>query len=134
MFTHQISIRPRYSETDQMGFVYYGKYAEYFEVARVEALRSLGVTYRQMEEDGVMLPVYEYHVKYFKPAFYDDEIIIKTSIRTIPSVKIEFFYESYIGEVKINEASTVLVCVDKKMKIPCKMPQDILEKIKAFFN
>ena len=77
MIEHKEVLRVRYGETDQMGFVYYGNYALYFEVARVEALRSLGISYAQLEKEGVLLPVYEFTTKYLKPANYDDMLTIK---------------------------------------------------------
>ena len=75
MISNEIQVRVRYAETDQMGYVYYGNYATYFEVARVELLRSIGFSYKKLEEEGVMLPVFEFSIKYFKPAFYDDLLI-----------------------------------------------------------
>ena len=78
MFTHKTKLRVRYAETDQMGYVYYGNYATYFEVARVEAMKSLGISYKELEEAGVMMPVLHYATKFYKPALYDDELIIKT--------------------------------------------------------
>ena len=82
MFTSEISLRVRYAETDRMGYAYYGNYATWFEVARVEALRTLGLNYRELEDDGILLPVIDYHTRYLKPAFYDDELTVKTTIPT----------------------------------------------------
>ena len=93
MFTHQTQLRVRYAETDQMGYVYYGNYAQYFETGRVEALRSLGYTYRNMEENGVMMPVVHMKTDFIKPALYDDLITIKTIISTLPTVRMYFTYE-----------------------------------------
>ena len=90
MFTHDTTLRVRYGETDQMGYVYYGTYPLYFEVGRVEALRSLGFPYRAIEEQGVMLPVHDMQVKYHKPARYDDALTVRTTIRTMPGVRIIF--------------------------------------------
>src|SRR5690606_40487146 len=87
-FSNQTKVRVRYSETDQMGYCYYGNYAAFFEVARVEALRELGMSYKQMEEDGIAMPVLEYQIKYYKPAFYDDELIIETTITEMPKARI----------------------------------------------
>ena len=106
MFIHKTKIRVRYAETDQMGYAYYGNYATYFEVARVEALRSLNFSYKQLEKDGVMLPVLEFGIKYFKPGFYDDELTIKTMISELPSARIKFDYETYNSEgVLLNKAN-----------------------------
>ena len=79
-FNHTIQLRVRYGETDQMGYCYYGNYAQYFEVGRVETLRSLGLSYKQLENEGFMLPVSEFSVKYKSPAFYDDLLSIETTI------------------------------------------------------
>ena len=92
MYTSETSIRVRYGETDQMGYVYYGNYGMYYEVARVESLRQLGMSYREMEEMGVMMPVIENHTKFLAPALYDDLLTIVTTIREKPSVKIRFEY------------------------------------------
>ncbi|MFM7731677.1 MAG: acyl-CoA thioesterase, partial [Flavobacteriales bacterium] len=85
MFSHTIQLRVRYSETDQMGFVYYGNYASYFEVARVETLRASGITYRELEEQGILLPVREFSIRYIQPARYDDIVDITTTITELPS-------------------------------------------------
>ena len=91
-FINTTEIRVRYGETDQMGYCYYGNYAQYFEVGRVEALRSLGMSYKALEEQGVMLPVSEFSVKYLSPAFYDDLLTVKTEITAIKGARIYFTY------------------------------------------
>ena len=91
MYTHVTSLRVRYGETDQMGFVYYGIYAQYYEVGRVELLRSLGLSYKTLEESGYALPVVSFSIQYKQPAFYDDKITVKTTILEMPSSKITFF-------------------------------------------
>lgn len=135
MFRSEVQIRVRYSETDRMSYVYYGNYAQYFEVARVEALRSLGVTYKTMEDEGVMLPVLEYHIKYFKPAYYDDLLTINTVIPALPAARIFFEYETFnsSGEL-LNKASTTLVFVRSATGKPCNVPDDVLEKMKPYFE
>lgn len=133
MFSFKTSLRVRYAETDKMGYVYYGNYATYFEVARVEALRSLGVNYKKMEDDGIMLPVLSYSTKFFKPAFYDDELTIKLSINELPKARIHFYFETYNElEVKINEAEVILVFVDMIKNKPCSAPQELINQLKAF--
>ena len=131
MLTNETSIRVRYSETDQMGYVYYGNYAQYFEIGRVELLRSLGVSYKTMEENGVMLPVVEMKTKYFKPAKYDDFLTLKTSIKELPGVRIKFYYELY-NETKelLTTAEIILVFIDKNKNKPIKAPDYIISKIK----
>ena len=93
MYSFETKIRVRYGETDQMSFAYYGVYAQYYEVGRVELLRSLGVTYKKLEDMGFALPVVSLNINYKKPAYYDDELTIRTTIKELPSVKITFYYE-----------------------------------------
>ena len=95
MYSFKTKVRVRYAETDKMGFCYYGNYATYFEIARVEALRNLGVSYKVLEDEGTFLPVSEFNVKYLKPAYYDDELTIHVFIKEMPGVKIKFTYETY---------------------------------------
>jgi acyl-CoA thioester hydrolase len=120
MFISETSLRVRYGETDRMGYVYYGNYAEYYEVGRVEALRSLGWSYREMEDSGILLPVYDFYIRYFRPAYYDDLLTIKTMIKERPTTRIRFDYEVYNSEsVKINEGNTTLIFIDARTKRPC---------------
>ncbi len=134
MYQSTTQLRVRYSETDRMSYVYYGNYAQYFEVARVEALRSLGISYKEMEEEGVLLPVSEYKIKFIKPGFYDELLTIKTTIIKLPSVRIIFQYETYNEKNEIlNTAETILVFVNRETMKPCKAPLHILEKLDPFF-
>lgn len=135
MFSHEIQVRVRYGETDQMGYVYYGDYAEYFEVGRVEALRSLGFPYKRLEEDGVMLPVRELHTTYHQPARYDDLLTLRTSIAVLPSVRIVFGYELHNeAGVLLCEASTTLVFVDSTTMRPRRAPEALIEAMAHFFS
>ncbi|MEN9332952.1 MAG: putative acyl-CoA thioesterase YneP, partial [Bacteroidota bacterium] len=127
MIQHSISIRVRYAETDAMNFVYYGNYATYFEVARVELMRKLGLSYRAIEEMGVWMPVIDFHIQYFKPAQYDDEVTIQVKVDTMPSVKMIFHYESFVDGTCINRAETTLVFVDAQSKKPQRCPEILLE-------
>ncbi|POY36303.1 thioesterase [Solitalea longa] len=135
MFTHETKLRVRYGETDQMGYMYYGNYAEFLEVARVEMLRSMGLSYKSFEESGIMMPVLELNVKYIKPARYDDEITIKTSVKHKPAIRIHFDYELFneAGEL-ITIAHTKLVFVDMKTNKPCHAPQEFMDKLKTYFE
>ncbi len=134
MYVNEIKIRVRYAETDQMGYVYYGHYAAYFEVARVEMLRSLGFSYKILEEEGVILPVLNYSIKYIRPAYYDDLLKIKTFIKDIPTARIRFDYETFNEkEELINIAETTLVFVNKKTGRPSSPPTDLLEVMRKFF-
>jgi acyl-CoA thioester hydrolase len=135
MFVSETKIRVRYAETDQMGYVYYGNYAQYYEVARVEALRDVNLSYKQFEEQGIMMPVLHLSCKYIKPAFYDDLLTIKTIIKKMPGVRIEFLYEIYNEKgILLNEGETTLICIDMKTQRPCGAPLNLLEALKPFFN
>ncbi|GJM62022.1 MULTISPECIES: acyl-CoA thioesterase [Persicobacter] len=136
MFTYETQIRVRYADTDQMGYMYYGNYATYYEVCRTEALRSLGLNYREMEKQGVMLPVLELHNKFIRPAHYDDLLTVKTMIKTLPDgMRITFFYE-VINEAGtlINHGKTTLVFVDMKTGKPTIAPKEIVEVLQPFFT
>ncbi len=126
MVSNEIQVRVRYAETDQMGYVYYGNYATYFEVARVELLRSLGFTYKKLEEEGVMLPVLDFSIKYFKPAFYDDVLTIKTTVPEIPTARIRFLYETFndVGTL-LNKAETTLVFINRLTNRPTAIPVEM---------
>ena len=135
MINTNTSIRVRYGETDPMKYVYYGNYAEYFEVARVELFRSLGMSYDEIEKRGIFLPVSEYKIKYLKPALYDQLLEIRTYVRKIPGIRIEFDYEIYNEEnVKITEASTTLFFLDSETNKIVKCPDYLMELIEKKWN
>lgn len=131
MNTHQFTTRVRYAETDQMGVVYHGNYAVYFEMGRVEWLRNLGISYKKMEETGIMLPVVSLTMNYKKPARYDDLLTVTTRFKSQTSVKIEFDYEIHNekGEL-LTTGHSVLVFVDMKTGKPTLPPDYITEKLK----
>lgn len=125
---HQIEIRVRYSETDQMRVVYHGNYAQYFEVGRVEWLRNKGVSYKWMEKNGIMLPVVSLTMNYKKPARYDELLRLKTILKKQTSVKIEFDYELYNEKDELlTTGNSVLVFVDMKTGRPIAPPLYLLE-------
>jgi acyl-CoA thioester hydrolase len=129
MYVSQTQLRVRYGETDQMGYVYYGFYAMYYEVGRVEAMRQLGLSYKALEEMGVMLPVLENKSRYLSAAVYDDLLKIVTTIREKPGVRIKFEYEIFNEAGKlIHTGETLLVFVDKQNGKPCRPPK-VFEKI-----
>ncbi|MDN3583057.1 acyl-CoA thioesterase [Mucilaginibacter flavus] len=135
MFENTTKIRVRYGETDQMGYMYYGNYAEFYEVGRVEMLRSLGLTYAGMEQSGIMMPVLELKCKYLKPALYDEEISVKVIMDKMPGIRIHFRYElsNPKGEL-INTGETLLVFINMKTSRPCLPPQDFIDKLLPFFE
>ena len=133
MYQSNVNIRVRYAETDQMGYCYYGNYAMYYEVARVETLREIGFNYKSLEEDGVLLPVIEFNIKYLKPAFYDDHLKIICKIPIIPTVRIKFEYETYNEKKEmINFGNTTLVFLNKISKKPVNCPKPLLDKLNQY--
>ena len=128
MKTHTITLRVRYAETDRMGYVYYGNYATYFEIARVEWLRNLGIRYKDMEDQGIALPVAEYSIKYIKPAYYDQQLTIRTMVSELEGVRIRFQYETLNeSEELINRAETTLVFINTSTQKPCPPPKELLQ-------
>lgn len=131
----EFKVRVRYAETDQMGVVYHGNYAQYFEMGRVEWLRNLGLSYKWMEENGIMLPVVSLSMNYKKPARYDDLIRVKTIFKSQTSVKIEFDYEIYNEENELlTIGNSMLVFVDMKTGRPTAPPSYVVDKLLAFIQ
>lgn len=126
------TLRTRYAETDQMGVVYYGNYPQYLELGRVEWLRAIGLTYKEMEAEGIMMPVVSLQIQYKKPALYDELITIRTKLKDLPSTKIEFDYEilNEKGEL-LSMANTILVFVDAKTFRPVRCPEKVLDLIRG---
>lgn len=130
MYKHKIQVRVRYSETDKMGVVYYGNYAQYFEVGRVELMRELGVVYKELEETGIMMPVVHYEVDFKFPAKYDELITVETSIEELPSSKMIFNHTIYNEEGKlVCTGKIILVFITMEFK-PTRVPEDILNNLK----
>jgi len=135
MYEHEIKIRVRYGETDQMGYVYYGNYAMYYEVARVESLRNLGFAYKDLEANGIMLPVLENHSYFMAAAKYDDLLTIKIIVPEKPGVKIGFSYEiTNENDILINKGSTILAFVNMKTGKPCRPPEVMQKLFNPFFT
>lgn len=135
MFQSTTKVRVRYAETDQMGYCYYGNYAQYYEVARVEALRSLGISYKNLEAQGYLLPVSDFSIKYVLPAFYDEELLVKCTIYELTNFKIKFKYEinNTNGDL-LNFGNTTLVFVDKETKKPVNCPDFLNNKLLKFIH
>ncbi len=135
MYHHKIKIRVRYGETDQMGYVYYGNYAMYYEVARVESLRNLGFAYKDLEASGIMLPVLENHTYFIAAAKYDDLLTIKITVPEKPGVKIGFLYEiTKENDILINKGSTILAFVNMETGKPCKPPEVMQKLLNPYFT
>jgi acyl-CoA thioester hydrolase len=136
MYTSTTQIRVRYGETDQMGYLYYGYYALYYEQGRAEAIRQLGFTYRELEEAGVIMPVVEMNAKYFRPALYDDLVTVKTSLRVLDkeSPQVQFHSELYNESGKLlNEGVVTLVFFDPKTRRKMAMPEVLFTKLAPYF-
>jgi acyl-CoA thioester hydrolase len=135
MFEATCQYRVLYADTDQMGFMYYGQYAKLFEMGRVEAIRSLGLSYKSIEDQGLWMPVYDLYSRYLEPARYDDLLSIKTSIREMPKARIVFYSDIYNqNQVLIHSAKVTLVFIrssDQKIQL---CPAAITDRLKDFFN
>ena len=129
-FYCETEIRVRYGETDKMGIVYHGNYAQYFEIGRTEWLRNFGISYKQMEDDGIMLPVISLTINYKRSAHYDELIKVKTELKKMPTAKIEFDYEitNEMGEI-LTTGNSVLVFMDMAKNRPTRCPQYILDQL-----
>ena len=130
MKSHETFVKVRYAETDQMGVVYHGNYPQYLEIARIDWLDSLGVSYKNMEDEGIMLPVFELNLKYHKPIHFDENLRIETRLRETPNVKIIFDYTIFneCGE-KVTSASSILAFIDSETRKPIRCPKYIYEKL-----
>lgn len=136
MYTTSTEIRVRYAETDQMGVVYYGNYAQYFEVGRVECIRTLGMSYKAMEEEGIILPVVHFECKYLRPAKYDDLLTIETSIRNLPNNHIITFHQEVFNEAKklLTTGKVTLYFLEQKSMKKVDMPTSLKNILAPYFK
>lgn len=134
MMVTETKIRVRYGETDQMGVVYHGNYALYFEESRTEALRQIDITYKSLEEEGVMMPVVSLSTEFKRPAKYDDLLTIRATMRNLPTARIVLEYE-VLNETNMLLAtgSSTLVFVDMKTNRPTRCPEHLYRKFSTFF-
>ncbi|MEY4274859.1 MAG: putative acyl-CoA thioesterase YneP [Bacteroidota bacterium] len=135
MYSHAVKYRVCYADTDQMGYVYYGNYARLYEIARVETLRSLGVSYKSLEDNGIGLPVAEHYTKFIAPGLYDDELTVICQVDMLPTAKIVFSYriKNEAGDL-INEGKTTLVFMDLKTKKVIKAPDFIMNALMPYYS
>ena len=135
MYTFETTIRVRYGETDQMGYVYYGNYPLYYEVGRAEMFRSVGLSYRDLEMAGTLMPVKSLSIKYMEPARYDDLLRLRVIIKELPTAKIHFFYEIYNEQDKLlNTGETILVFVDAHTRRPHRAPKQLMDELEKKFQ
>jgi acyl-CoA thioester hydrolase len=132
MYTHELKFRVRYGETDCMGIVYHANYINYYEIARTEMLRASGnYSYREMENEGVLMPVVEVQSRYILPAYYDELITVRTTIREMPTARIRFHYEIFNEKNElINSGLVVLGFMNSKTRRPCRPPAKLIEALK----
>lgn len=133
MISSTISVRVRYGETDQMGIVYHGNYPAYFEQGRIELFREIGLPYKELEENGILLPVYELNLKYLKSAFYDDILKIETTIHEIPrDVRFRFDYKIFNEKQELlTTGYAILAFVDKQTRRPVRCPKYMIERLES---
>lgn len=136
MYKSETQLRVRYAETDQMNVVYYGNYAQYFEVGRVESIRQLGYTYKMLEDNGVIMPVVEMNVRYLRPATYDELLTIRSQIRELPQgYEMEFYQEVYNEQNKLLAAGKVILYfLDKATWKRTNIPMALKEKLEPYFG
>lgn len=136
MFKHSTQVRVRYGETDQMGYLYYGNYAQYYEVGRAEMIRSIGLTYRDMEAiHGVLMPVMSLNMRFVRPALYDELLTITTTLRKLPERSITFHHEIFNEKNKlVNGGSVKLTFVDSAINKSIDAPEFLLEKLRPHFS
>lgn len=135
MYAHDTQIRVRYGETDQMGYLYYGNYAQYFEVGRVETIRALGLSYKELEDKhGIWMPVVSLEQRFVRPAYYDDLLTVRTEIRKLPDQYITFHCEVYNPQRKLVNAGRVRLCfLEASTKKAISAPAFMIEKLLPFF-
>jgi acyl-CoA thioester hydrolase len=135
MLTYDAKIRTRYGETDKMGVIYHANYINYYEIARTEMLRSTGLySYGEMEREGIMMPVVEIESKYLMPAYYDECLTVRVTVREPPTARITFHYEIYNEKQELlNTGKAVLVFISVKSGRPCRPPQKLIDCFKEYF-
>jgi len=134
MYKSETTVRVRYGETDKMGVVYHANFIPYFELGRTDALRSMGLSYKQFEASGIIMPVIEVGIKYHKPAYYDDELIIITKITQMPSVKMHFEFEVYREDLLLVTGKVSLANLDAETRRPVRAPMQLVAFLRPFLG
>lgn len=135
MIETKSTLRVRYAETDKMGVVYHANYAIYFEMARTEMFRQIGLPYTQMEADGIMLPLVDLHINYKRPAHYDDLLTVVTQLREMPGVRIRFDYSIFNQEDQLLvDGYTTLAFIDTMRNRPTRIPENVRAGLSRFFE
>jgi len=136
MYSYDFKKRVRYGETDQMGYLYYGNYAQYYEIGRVEMLRSLGLTYKEMEQEhGIWMPVVSLDMRFVRPGFYDELLTIRTTLRQLPEQFITFHVEIFNEKSKLINGGSVKLCfLEAKTGQTISAPEFLLAKLRPYFE
>lgn len=135
MYCFETKIRVRYGETDRMGYMYYGNYPEYFEVARTEMIRTLGMNYREMEDQGIILPVRSLKIEYKQPALYDEILLVRSCLKSMPELKLDIDYEVFNeSNLLLCRGNTILVFVDVKTRKVKRAPEFFLDAVRKYFD
>lgn len=136
MYISETSIRVHYALTDQMGIVYHGHYAQFYEIGRTEAIRQLGFTYKDIEAMGIIMPVVDIHSKFLRPAKYDDLITVKTSLRNFPTGHKIIFHSEIVNEAGqlLNSGDVTLYFMESQTMTRAQMPEPLKEKLKHYFE
>lgn len=135
ILTFDYSIRSRYAETDQMGYIYHGRYLEYFETTRTEFIRKAGITYKALEDSGIMMPVMKAQIDFIRPVFYDELIRVRLMIFELPSVRLKTYYEVTGADGTLRVTGEVVLCfMDSKSRRPCRPPEVFTNGIKSFLS
>ena len=134
MYTTETKLQVQYYETDQMGVVHHSNYIRYYETARTDFIKSLGVSYRQLEESGTAMPIITVGCKYIQPAVYDEVLTVKTTLKELPTSRITFYYEVYNQAGKlINEGYTMLAFINQETQRPSRAPEILMERLRPLF-
>ena len=135
MLVNLTKTRVIYADTDNMKYVYYGNYAKYYEIGRTEAIRSLGISYKEMESRGIFMPVHSMNSRYLKPAFYDEMLTIKTIVDKLPEARIVFYHEILNdNDELIHTAEVTLIFLDGSKMKPVRAPEFFLELMRPHFE
>ena len=135
MISSENKIQIRYDEVDKMGYVYHGNYAKYYHISRTELMRGLGFSDKEFENYNIIMPIIELNIKYLKPVYYDDNIVIKTTLKQLPDTRMKFYHEvRNESNVLINTATSTVVFVNMESRLPMRAPEFFVEKLKLHFD
>ncbi len=135
MITTENKIEIRYDEVDKMGYVYHGNYAKYYHISRTVLMNQIGICDRELEKQNIILPIIKMNIRYLKPVFYGDIITVRTSLKELPEIRMQFYHEvlNQNSEI-INKAESTLIFVDSKSRKPIRIPENVFNKLQSYFK